>query len=73
MSKIVTKKAHFLLEAVGFSILTFEISKKNNKTNGIHVRCGCMIQGREFATLKVGQKYRIPLAALEEFVRAALE
>ena len=32
-----------------------------------------MIQSGELAALKVGREYRIPLAALEEFVQAALE
>lgn len=31
-----------------------------------------MIQSRELAALKVGREYRIPLAALEEFVQAAI-
>ena len=31
-----------------------------------------MIQSGELAALKVGREYRIPLEALQEFIRAAL-
>ena len=41
------------------------------QTSRVQVRR--MIQSGELAALKVGREYRIPLAALEAFIRAALE
>ena len=41
------------------------------QTSRVQVRR--MIQNGELAALKVGREYRIPLAALEAFIRAALE
>lgn len=41
------------------------------QTSRVQVRR--MIQSGELAALKVGREYRIPLAALEEFVQATLE
>ena len=41
------------------------------QTSRVQVRR--MIQSGELAALKVGREYRIPLAALEAFVQAALE
>ena len=40
------------------------------QTSRVQVRR--MIQSGELAALKVGREYRIPLAALEEFVQAAI-
>lgn len=40
------------------------------QTSRVQVRR--MIQSGELAALKVGREYRIPLAALEEFIQAAL-
>ena len=40
------------------------------QTSRVQVRR--MIQSGELAALKVGREYRIPLAALEAFVQAAL-
>ena len=41
------------------------------QTSRVQVRR--MIQSGDLAALKVGREYRIPLAALEAFVQAALE
>ena len=41
------------------------------QTSRVQVRR--MIQSGELAALKVGREYRIPLATLEAFIRAALE
>ena len=41
------------------------------QTSRVQVRR--MIQNGELAARKVGREYRIPLAALEAFIRAALE
>ena len=40
------------------------------QTSRVQVRR--MIQNGELAALKVGREYRIPLEALQEFIRAAL-
>ena len=40
------------------------------QTSRVQVRR--MIQSGELAALKVGREYRIPLEALQEFIRAAL-
>lgn len=40
------------------------------QTSRVQVRR--MIQSGELAALKAGREYRIPLAALEEFVQAAI-
>lgn len=40
------------------------------QTSRVQVRH--MIQSGELAALKVGREYRIPLEALQEFIRAAL-
>ncbi|OUP51814.1 DNA-binding protein [Butyricicoccus pullicaecorum] len=40
------------------------------QTSRVQVRR--MIQSGELAALKVGREYRIPLAVLQEFIRAAL-
>lgn len=40
------------------------------QTSRVQVRR--MIQSGELTALKVGREYRIPLAALEEFVQAAI-
>lgn len=40
------------------------------QTSRVQVRR--MIQSGELAALKVGREYRIPFAALEEFIQAAL-
>lgn len=40
------------------------------RTSRVQVRR--MIQSGELAALKVGREYRIPLEALQEFVRAAI-
>ena len=40
------------------------------QTSRVQVRR--MIQSGELAALKVGREYRIPLEALQEFVRAAI-
>ena len=40
------------------------------QTSRVQVRR--MIQNGELAALKVGREYRIPLKALQEFIRAAL-